>query len=403
MRGGMSSGSGIPHAWGSASPGHLTPVCVPAKRTCAWCSCRFPLLYAAIREDPPVVYSVCCKFLLLKNICRVFCQDPSLETGAGLETAIVLGMLFQLLFLDWKQAFDKVDHSAMMIALRRIGLHSQYLEVIRDLYDSPSFCTKGTQGDLSWGTPHTGIRQGCPLSPYLFVMVMSVMFDDVDRRLRTQGTPQNSWSVGKPVYDLEYADDTMLIGVTPTQLEDMLCSVQVEASLYGLSLNFDKTELLRHPNHPATIKFANGRNVPVTESVKYLGSQVTWEKPTKAALQARAQQAHVSFLKLQHVWQSKLSWKVKSRIFYSCIVPSYLHGLSTLTLEKTHFKTIDGWYFRYLRRALKSNPHITPGFPIREFGNALVGQYCHLKPFCPVNLNFSPNQLPLRQTSRSTT
>ena len=179
------------------------------------------------------------------------------------------------------------------------------------------------------------------------------MFEDVDRRLRTQGTPQNSWSVGKPVHDLEYADDTMLIGVTPTQLEDMLCSVQVEASLYGLSLNFDKTELLRHPNHPATIKFANGRNVPVTESVKYLGSQVTWEKPTKAALQARAQQAHVSFLKLQHVWQSKLPWKVKSRIFHSCIVPSYLHGLSTLTLEKTHFKTIDGWYFRYLRRALK--------------------------------------------------
>ena len=39
----------------------------------------------------------------------------------------------------------------------------------------------------------------------------------------------------------------LLMGVTGTQLEEILKHAQVEATLYGLQLNLDKTELLRHP------------------------------------------------------------------------------------------------------------------------------------------------------------
>ena len=40
-------------------------------------------------------------------------------------------------------------------------------------------------------------------------MIMTVLFHDTDARLRSEGTPQNPWSIGKPIYDLEYADDTL--------------------------------------------------------------------------------------------------------------------------------------------------------------------------------------------------
>ena len=101
-------------------------------------------------------------------------------------------------------------------------------------------------------------------------MVMTVMFEDIDIRLRAHGTPQNTWSIGKPVYNLEYADDTAPMAVSIPQLESFLHAVHVETTLYGLQLNTDKTELLIHPDHPApSLTVATGDPVPVTPEAKY--------------------------------------------------------------------------------------------------------------------------------------
>ena len=269
-------------------------------------------------------------------------QDYSAKTGQPVH----------VLFLDWKQAFDKVNHQVLLIALRRLGVHPHYLDILKDLYTSPEFCTQGYSADKQWGKVYTGIRQGCPLSPYLFIMLMTVLFHDVDNKLRSTGTPQNTWSVGKPVYDLEYADDTALMALSLEQLEAFLHAVQVEATLYGLELNKDKTELLRHPDCNATISFANGDPVNTTTTAKYLGSHISWTTPPKIAIKFRKEKAEAAFSKLHHVWCSRLPWKAKSTIFHSSIVPVYTFGLDLCSLDKQHFKTIEAWYFRHLRRAL---------------------------------------------------
>ena len=185
-----------------------------------------------------------------------------------------------VVLLDWKMAFDKVDHESMCIAIERV--HRHYIEIIKDLYEGQSFTTLGMQGSKETATPHTGIRQGCPLSPYFFIMVMTVLMYDVDRRLVTHGVPTNTWSVGKPVYDLEYADDTLLIAVTKPQAEEFLRAIQVESSLYGLALNHTKTEVLTHPQAmPGNIHYVNGDPVENVDEAKYLGTQVAWFKPCK--------------------------------------------------------------------------------------------------------------------------
>eukprot|EP00975_Prorocentrum_lima_P045299 9485382-Prorocentrum_lima.AAC.1 len=55
------------------------------------------------------------------------------------------------------------------------------------LYDSPEF-TVALHGETSTPYPQArGIRQGCPLSPYLFIAVMTVIFSDIKDYLADQG------------------------------------------------------------------------------------------------------------------------------------------------------------------------------------------------------------------------
>ena len=61
----------------------------------------------------------------------------------------------------------------------------------------------------------------------------------------------NAWSVGHPVYDLEYADDTLLLSLTTPQLQSMLSVLEEQATLHGMKLNHEETEMLYNPKFAA--------------------------------------------------------------------------------------------------------------------------------------------------------
>ena len=114
------------------------------------------------------------------------------------------------LFLDWEKAFDKIDHEELLKAIARYNLPEKILRIIKSLYDSPLFFIADKMGNSNVKRQTTGIRQGCPLSPYLFIMMMTVLIFDVHKNLRGKLTEEeynflNFW-------ELLYADDTLLIG-----------------------------------------------------------------------------------------------------------------------------------------------------------------------------------------------
>ena len=109
-------------------------------------------------------------------------SQPLFILRRAMEWANMTQRPLNLLFLDWKQAFDSIDHSALVIALRRFGLPAAELDLIEQFYSST--------GDKAVGDFGSGIRQGCSLSPYLFIILLSVIFEDVDGLLLHQGVHQ---------------------------------------------------------------------------------------------------------------------------------------------------------------------------------------------------------------------
>ena len=74
--------------------------------------------------------------------------------------------------LDAEKAFDKIQHHFMLKVLERSGIQGPYLNIIKTIYGKPTANIK-LNGDILEAIPlKLGIRQGCPLSPYLFNIVL---------------------------------------------------------------------------------------------------------------------------------------------------------------------------------------------------------------------------------------
>ena len=87
-----------------------------------------------------------------------------------------------LVFLDWEKAFDKISHEKMFSALRRLNIPEPLLRAIESLHKNPMFQVLSKETFSPWRPQRTGIRQGCPLSPFLFILTMHCMFYDVKER-----------------------------------------------------------------------------------------------------------------------------------------------------------------------------------------------------------------------------
>lgn len=68
----------------------------------------------------------------------------------------------------WEKAFDKVTREGLESSLKRTDILRQMVNAILSLYSKPRFKVEIDGRSSDWYLQETGIRQGCPLSPYLF-------------------------------------------------------------------------------------------------------------------------------------------------------------------------------------------------------------------------------------------
>ena len=77
------------------------------------------------------------------------------------------------------------------------------------MYDKATFCVEMDNSTSEWKKQVTGIRQGCPLSPYMFITVMTAMFHDIHQEDKIKMKKHRV--VGTEEDEVLYADDTICI------------------------------------------------------------------------------------------------------------------------------------------------------------------------------------------------
>jgi ribonuclease P/MRP protein subunit RPP40 len=165
------------------------------------------------------------------------------------------GEKMTMIFLDWEKAFDKVFQDELINAVRRMNIPEKVLNILKTFYENPRFRIKDRQGKSSWRKQRTGIRQGCPLSPYLFVIFMTVLFNDVEKEVGTQ-VMQNCMDV-VDFSNILYADDTFLVGKRSKELNKILWAIEKHSARYGMKLNRGKCVCI-NMGVRNVIRFKNG-------------------------------------------------------------------------------------------------------------------------------------------------
>ena len=74
-----------------------------------------------------------------------------------------------------EKAFDKIQHPFMIKSLQKVGIEGTYLNIIKATYDKPTTNVVLNGEKLEPFPLRSGRRQGCPLSPLLFNIDLTVL------------------------------------------------------------------------------------------------------------------------------------------------------------------------------------------------------------------------------------
>ena len=174
--------------------------------------------------------------------------------------------------LDWAKAFDCISPDGLLDALRRFGLPRPFLEFIKNIYGNRQFFVQDMGQQSKYRAQFHGISQGCPLSPFLFIMLMTVIMHDATNKL------QNSFGdiLKSPlsVHDLIYADDTVLIDNSSDNVQKYMESVISTSAEYGLEINWSKVDLLGVRCLPK-VQNVNGICIQQKDFIQYLGALIS--------------------------------------------------------------------------------------------------------------------------------
>ena len=261
------------------------------------------------------------------------------------------GTPLYLLALDYSKAFDSIPHDKLLESLRRKGASEKNIALVAAIYHHPKFRIKIPEGISEEKPQDIGIRQGCPLSPYLYIISTSCLMLDLLKDLEREEIEPPPGTIHPTLF---FADDTLLLSETAPQMTKILDLVISHSKHYNLTLNTAKCQLLvtNDPGHP--VNFPDGSPVQKHDQIKYLGTIFCNNLDVNLIVRQKIADASATLRQLQPLWtHQNISPAWKLIVFNAIIRTRIFYTLETAELSHSHQKHLDTLYYRALRKILK--------------------------------------------------
>ena len=252
-------------------------------------------------------------------------------------------------FIDYEKAFDSVDRRVLWRLLEHYGIPPKIINLIKAMYDETT-CRIVHGGTLTeCFKVETGVRQGCLLSPFFFLLAI-----DWIMKTTTQGKRNGiQWTIWNQLEDLDFADDVALLAHSHTQMQDKILTLNRNSAKLGLHINLEKTKIMKCNNtcnNPVKIE-----GVPIEEvdHFTYLGSIVDKGGGTERDVKQRIIKARTAFIQLNKIWAAKnIKTTTKLRLFNTNVKSVLLYGSETWVMNNAVKQKIQSFVNNCMRRIL---------------------------------------------------
>jgi hypothetical protein len=171
-------------------------------------------------------------------------------------------------FIDFEKAFDTVNLSFLYKCLEQVNIGNFFINCVKTLYNDISTYVSN-YGNISQPfKPTRGIRQGCPISANLFVIVVEMMANAIRQNKNITGFK----IINEEFKIVQFADDTCVYVQDIQSLKVVFYILEQFSKCAGLKANRDKTQAIgigtsSNYRHDIGIKWPES-------SVKFLGVEI---------------------------------------------------------------------------------------------------------------------------------
>ena len=143
-------------------------------------------------------------------------------------------------FLDFEKAFDTINWTAIFDALNSFNLGPNFIAWVHSIYNESEACVTNNGYSSPFFKLERGVRQGCPLSAYLFIMVVELLANRIRNSENIKGIKIGDIEIKL----VQMADDTTTFVEDINSLENIFILLEHFRQYAGLKLNKSKTEAM---------------------------------------------------------------------------------------------------------------------------------------------------------------
>ena len=258
-----------------------------------------------------------------------------------------------LCFIDLQKAFDSVNRKQLWKALKEHKVDSNLIKVIKSFYVKPEGMVRINGQTTSKFNIDVGVRQGCILSPLLFIILMN----SISKRCKGMRSIQiGMWKL-RPVLlkMLAFADDLVVFGKTQRDLQHNVTILNRELKSSGLIINGKKTKCMILSREPLKqdIKISN-EIIEQVDNYTYLGVKIASNCSLKAEINQRITKANKVYSQLGQcfIGKKELTTKTKTAIFNSVYCPTLMYASESWNLDASDKSRLQAAEMKFLRRSI---------------------------------------------------